>query len=615
MSIGSGTGKAAGTSTITGTYSGHTGTLAITVLDGSAITASPSSLSLTAGGTPIPFTVTCTKPDNSTDASPTYTATSSNTGIATVSKSGTTVTVTGVAAGSCTITLSYTTATTTATGSVGIAVTAGAGTVTSVTVSPASSLVFASDTPVLTAKDQSGNVLDGTVGAWSSSDATNAPINSSTGAITPSASKMVGVTFTYTHTASGHTGTATATVLPSFTVIKEDKPWANYTTIADLKAATRNNVATTTGATWGTGAGAGKRYTDGFHGDLVWLDFSPEAALGAHSPVLAFEYPASDAAVGANSYGILRAAFNDANNMTTNRVWFMEVFRFAAAGEVKTSPANGTITASSYNPTTGAVSPPLGPPAAGTKNGPFITYLNYNGRTGVGYLGALTQAGCQVWNTMDTAVAGELTTNPGTEVQLGTVAADELTGAYYAYIGCAEHKSGNIMSSRFWRVKIGGGATQMGTRFEGYMAEGKGLPLFSVLSLVENQNQAHSPGQYFVKNTGYWCSINGDTSLDPFGLLGTQPTPGLTSISVNTLARGATSQTIIFNDTAGGYNENCNPIFSNPGVRVLTLTYNSATQITATVSVTSTAATGAGTVVMHNNASGTDSSTVAFTVT
>jgi uncharacterized protein YjdB len=201
------TGVGAGSSTISATSEGITGTAIISVTATTVPVASVSialgASSLVPGGT---TQATATTWDASAGVLPgrVVTFASSNTAIATVNSS--TGVVTAVAAGSTNITATSEGKTGTTT----LTVTAAVIPVATVTVSLAATSVVAGASTGATAvtRDAGGTVLTGRAVAWSSSNVAIATINATTGAITGVAAG----TATITATSEGKTGGATLTV-------------------------------------------------------------------------------------------------------------------------------------------------------------------------------------------------------------------------------------------------------------------------------------------------------------------------------------------------------------------------------------------------------------------
>jgi hypothetical protein len=103
---------------------------------------------------------------------------------------------------------------------------------------------------------------------------------------------------------------------------------------------------------------------------------------------------------------------------------------------------------------------------------------------------------------------------------------------------------------------------------------------------------------------------HGNSETQPLTI--TSLTPTLTSATPNSLAQGATSQNIALVGTNFASGQVAQ--FSNGGITVNSTTINSSTSITANVTVSGSATTGAGTVTVHDGTYG-DSNTEVFTVT
>jgi uncharacterized protein YjdB len=192
---------APGTSTITATSEGKSGTATLTVVAWPVytVTVTPAPATVSQGGT-VQLTATTRDTLSRVLTGRTVAWTSSNSAVATVSSTGL---VTGVTAGSATIAATSEGKSGTSTATV-VAMP-----VATVTLSPTSAALSISGTQQLTAttRDSIGNVLSGRVVSWTSSSAAVATV-SSTGLVT-------GVTAgstTITATSEGKSGTATVTV-------------------------------------------------------------------------------------------------------------------------------------------------------------------------------------------------------------------------------------------------------------------------------------------------------------------------------------------------------------------------------------------------------------------
>src|SRR6266705_1236744 len=197
------TGVVAGSTTITATSEGQSGSSAVTVTAGplpvASVTVSPASASVPVGQA-VQVTATPKDANGNPLTGRTVTWASSNTSVGTVNASGL---VTGVVAGSTTITA-------TTEGQSGTSVvTVTLVPVASVTVSPAPAAVFVGQTTQLTAtpKDVNGNTLTGRTITWASSPSSIAGVNGS-GLV---AGVAVG-SATITATSEGKNGASTITV-------------------------------------------------------------------------------------------------------------------------------------------------------------------------------------------------------------------------------------------------------------------------------------------------------------------------------------------------------------------------------------------------------------------
>src|SRR6266568_4712319 len=197
------TGVVVGSTTITATSEGQSGTSVVTVtlVPVASVTVSPAPASVQAGQT-VQLTATPKDANGNTLTGRTVTWASSNTSVGTVNASGL---VTGVVAGSTTITATSEGKS----GTSAVTVTAAPVPVASVTVSPATSSVFVGQTVQLTAtpKDANGNSLTGRTITWASSPASIAGVNGS-GLV---AGVAVG-SATITATSEGKNGASTITV-------------------------------------------------------------------------------------------------------------------------------------------------------------------------------------------------------------------------------------------------------------------------------------------------------------------------------------------------------------------------------------------------------------------
>jgi uncharacterized protein YjdB len=195
------TGLKAGAVTITATSEGVSGTAFVAVGIASVVV-SPSPTSVGAGQTR-QLTAVARDASNATVPGVPFQWSSASTAIATVDANGL---VTGVSAG----TVNISAAVGTVAGSASVSVTPPP--VDVVTVTPSAPNVPAGQTVQLTAtlKDANGNVLTGRVVQWSSSNASRATVNSTTGLVTTSSINKG--TVTITATSEGKSGSAIVTV-------------------------------------------------------------------------------------------------------------------------------------------------------------------------------------------------------------------------------------------------------------------------------------------------------------------------------------------------------------------------------------------------------------------
>jgi len=194
----------AGTSTITATSEGKTGsaTLTVTPVPVASVTVTPSSASVVEGGT-VQLSAETRDADNNLLTGRAETWVSTNTAAATVSPSGL---VSGVAAGTAQITVTSEGKSATATITVTLVP------VASVSVSLAATSVQAGQTTQASAttRDASDNVVIGRVVTWSSDAQSVATVNATSGLVTAVGAGPA----TITAQSEGKTGSATVTVTP-----------------------------------------------------------------------------------------------------------------------------------------------------------------------------------------------------------------------------------------------------------------------------------------------------------------------------------------------------------------------------------------------------------------
>jgi hypothetical protein len=419
-------------------------------------------------------------------------------------------------------------------------------------------LLFTGSTYTMVAKDQAGNVLSG-VGTWSTTDGTNAPVNSSTGVISPAAG-VTGATITYTHTASGHTASVAVSVLKQPTYLKSDA--FTYANDAALRNAILNTVTTGFATPAPTGT-AGCLYQDGSNEGYATLD-STRPFMGNQTLLMTFP-------TGTSAPPNLSAPFAT----TYARMHVIEVKRYDS-GFTTVGTGGG---ASSY------------------KDGPFLGNTGLSGRTGITY-------------TNSNGIYGETYLQSGSivggadETSIGTITTEWTDQAWYCDYYVYETVSGNIMAQTIWRFRVGAnpltGSLIASASLGGPMNVGFSPMLMnSVGALGANYNQTVISTLY--KSLGFWGVVDGTTYGDPFGILNDTTTPTLTGISGGTVTHGDTGDTITLTGT--NFTKWCGPNFSNAGILVQNFVINSSTTMTITVNVASGATPGAGTVTVSNRTS------------
>lgn len=502
--------------------------------------------------------------------------------------------ITGVAAGSATIHAKHRTSGKTV--DIAATVSAPAG-VTSVT--PAYNgqanpvlLLFAgqdySGTP-LTAKDQSGNVLDGTVGSWSSDDPTNCPINATTGVVSPNAGVTGGSILHYTHTASGKVGTVAVTVL------KKPAAWAFSTKATDYASDTAfmadiiNSVSVDASYNSNVPTGGGSaKFNDGQNCNRITLDatrpFMGEKTFNVTIPA----HPTGETSTSLRAYTPGQYSI----------AWALKVYRFDPGFDIW--GINNGSTGSAYKIT------------------PWLSWRGLGGRIGPTFANGTSTGGATF------SIDNQLQNGPGSVGGSGPLNIQNITTEFTAAEWWAtfvryEVRSSNIMSGRFWHFKVGTNPSSWLTNasyptgaFEGPMQSGFTPPLAGSFSgFGENMNDPMTADQHHAVAGLY--VVDGQTYPDPFGLLASyQSSPTLTGITGGTVTHGTTGNSIVLTGT--GITQLCSPVFSNTGIKVQSITINSATQMTVVVNVDSAATTGAGTVAVFNSASGATSGTQAVTV-
>jgi hypothetical protein len=460
-------------------------------------------------------------------------------------------------------------------------------------------LLSTGTTYTMVAKDQSGNVLSG-VGTWSTTDATNAPVNSSTGVISPAAG-IGGGTITYTHTASGKTATVLFSVLKAPSAVVYSDTGSNYANTAALMANIKSSVPSDSGYNSGlpvaTGSGSAL-YGDGVSANHFFIDSTTPGRqfMGGASIVQIIPTVAGNEGL----LGVLNAA-------SITRFWALQVIRFDP-GFTMVGTGGGAAAYKIGN---------WGTIGGGNNSGRFgaeLTNGNSSGGTGGNPGGQFA---------LESVVVVSGTTQGGAATEdLGFITTEFYAGEYWCSLLLYEVRSNNIMSSRWGWWKIGQVpnmtmTTNYFTAVEGPMVGGPS-PSYAPFAATEfqptgaNYNQTPPVSSLYV-SMPLWQVVNGDTYGDPYGILADTSTPTLTGISGGTVAHGSSNNSIVLTGT--NFNTNCWPIFSSIYVFAQSITINSSTQMTVVVDVNSGATLGAGTVKIHNGASTNESSTQVVTIT
>lgn len=445
-------------------------------------------------------------------------------------------------------------------------------------------LLFTGNTYTMVAKDQLGNVLT-SVGTWSSTDATNAPINSSTGVISPAAG-IGGGTITYTHTASGHTASVGFSVFKTPGAIAAQGGISGLANTAALMAQISSSLgvdsAYNSGLPVPTGSGT-PLYRDGLGVNHFSIDTTTTARQfmgnGVMVQAIPTTTPVSDGAL----------LYDPAGGMGFTRAWGLQVFRF--------DPGFTTVG--------------TGGGGASFKIGNWFPFAG-GGRVGI------ELDGSPLPNiTNDCIKLSGATTVGGNQAILGNITTEFSGGGVWCSLVMYEVRGGNIMSSRVWWFQVGSVPAQLGAVTEGPMT-GVASPSFTPPAPVEyqptgvNYNQAPPTTQLNV-SFPLWMLVNGDTQGDPFGVLADASSPTLTGISGGTIARGDTADSIVLTGT--NFTLNCQPKFSSAFVLPQSITINSSTQMTVVVAVNSGATPGAFTVLVNNQSSQVSSATQPITIT
>jgi Cellulase (glycosyl hydrolase family 5) len=446
-------------------------------------------------------------------------------------------------------------------------------------------LLFTGTTYTMVAKDQSGNVLSG-VGTWSTTDATNAPVNASTGVISPAAG-IGGGTITYTHTASGKTASVVFSVFKTPGAIVAQGGISGLANTAALMAQISSSLgvdsAYNSGLPVPTGSGGGVLYRDGLGVNHFSIDTTTTSRQFMGSGVMVQTIPTTTPV----SDGAL--LYDPAGGMGFTRAWGLQVFRFDP-GFTTTGTGGG---------------------GASFKIGNWFPFSG-GGRVGIELDGSPPNI------TNDCIkLSGASTVGGAQSILASSITTEFSGGGFWCSLVMYEVRGGNIMSSRVWWFPIGSVPTLLGGVTEGPMA-GVASPSFTPPSPAEyqptavNYNQAPPVSQLNV-SFPLWMLINGDTQGDPFGVLADASSPTLTGISGGTIARGDTADSIVLTGT--NFTLNCQPKFSSAYVLPQSITINSSTQMTIVVAVNSGATPGSFTVLVNNQSSQANSATQPILIT
>lgn len=508
-----------------------------------------------------------------------------NHAVATVNGSGL---LTAVGNGTCTLTATSSSATGTAT------VTIAASSVTAVSILhngvTATQLLMRTGTAyTFVAKDQAGNTLTN-VGTWSvpGGDATNFPINSTSGVVIPiTAASGQGTTFTYTHTATQHTATCTATALLPTTVVVADKA-TNYTNDAAFMAVIASSVGVTSSFNNNVPTGGGSaKYNDGVKCNQITID-PTRTFMGDRTFLMTFPTGGGPPALRTNA-SIMGNGYV--------RMWMMTVKRYDIGFSMLGNGQGG---------------------AAAYKDAPWLTWSGPNGRVGIDYTNGLGTDG-DIGQDCILASSTQQKQGGADNALLGRIGTAFTDGLWIIDFTLYEQRSANIMSARYWRTKIGQavGSWQTNSTYapnglvEGPMIGNNIIPNAKIVSWFgENFNRGITFNMF--KSVALCEAVDGTTYGDPYGILGTQATPTLTGISGGTITQNTTGNTITLTGT--NLNDNCYPVFSNSGIKVQSITRTGSTTFTIVANVLSTASSGVGTVAVYNAGSQVATATQPVTV-
>jgi hypothetical protein len=461
---------------------------------------------------------------------------------------------------------------------------------------------FAGTTYALAAKDQGGGELDGAVGSWSSSDPVNCPVDASTGVVSPSAA--TGATITYTHGESGLRAIVPITVFASDYTPTYGDQFDDYADDDALRANIHAGVTTGTHITPAPVGGSDALYTGGTNEGLLTLDTAVRF-MGRQTGLMSF--PDNDGA-----YPELVATLP----AHIVRGWQYRIERYSRGGD--TTPFGVSVQF------TCGISGGL-PGAWGAGNAALKAGGGYGGgggawRAEVGYNNGSSNAGdCNIdWYIVDNS--------NGTNVELSHSTPNgklDFDSKWRVRVILVERVAPCCWAIRQWLAPMGEMPTLVGgvMAIASFQASSAGFYLVDSRPFGLNYNLGRPDGFILQKNVWKWEDVDGETHGDPFGILGAQPTPVITSLSVSSLSHGSTAQTIVINGT--GFNENCHINFSMSGVTVKNYTTNSGnspyfvvspTTITLVVDVAADATPGTGTIEVYNAASQVSSGTSPFTI-
>lgn len=442
-------------------------------------------------------------------------------------------------------------------------------------------LFFAGQTYPLAANDQAGNTLAG-AGTWASSDGTNAPIDSSSGVVSPNAG-MAAVTFTFTHTATGLQGTLTATILKTPPALLNSDAAPNYPTDPDWRNVISANGSQGINVPASTGPGNAK-YNIAISPGRITLD-STVLCMGQKTFRCTYQTD--------NNVPQLQGFLNTASpNTAYPAVHVLWVTRWAPGFNSGVSvPGNN----GSY------------------KDGFFLSNAGLSGRTGPDYSNGngstaniFIQCNLQVNNS---TVGGQA------ETSVGSTTTEWTSGDWFATYYIYDTPTNNIMRSRSYRWRLGLHPVTDNlfstTPVQGPMDVGQSVMSMNYLSPF-GLNRNIPPTGTLSKNVVFWQAVNGSLYADPWGIQGTQATPTLSGISGGSLAPGDTNKTITLTGT--NFNLNTIPVFSNSSILVQSFTVTGGTSMAVIVNVPSNATTGAGTVAISNPVAGVTTSTQVVSV-